>query len=237
MCLGLTALLTGCGQEEDPDEGTNGLGKLSPAKAEMKARKAAESASAVRLTGNVESKGGTHRLEMRLTGNGGMGQVSTKGGGTFELLRVGQDLYLKAGGDFWARQAKSGAKPTEADLRAAGKLDGKYVKVPRGDPAYKQLRGFTDKRVLLDGLLAMDGKRAADERGEVGGLETLRVTAGEGASGGSVHVSLNGTPYPLQVERAGGRGKVELTDWNKKFTLRAPKKEHTVDYGKQITAD
>lgn len=234
VCAGATVALSACGSEEDPDKGTNGVGKLSPAKIEMKARKAAEKADSVRVSGSVVSKGQTYRIKMRLKRTGGVGEVSTPGGSTFGLLRVREDLYLKAGSDFWAKQEKGGSEPTKSDVAAAGKLDGKYVKVPHGDPAYKQLSGFTDMGVLLDGLLAMDGKRETGDRGQVSGVDTVRVKAGQGR-GGTIDVSLDGSPYPLRLQRGGDAGTVQLAEWNEGFSLRAPSRNETVDYGKQIS--
>ena len=66
----------------------------------------------------------------------------------------------------------------------------------------------------------------------MGGVRTVQVTAGEGA-GGKLDVSLVGTPYPLRLERGGGAGVVELAEWDKEFTLRAPKKNQIVDHGEQ----
>ncbi|UGY93490.1 hypothetical protein [Streptomyces gobiensis] len=236
ICAGLTAVLVGCGGgEEDPDEGTNGLGKLSAPKIERKARQAAESADAVRLSGSVVSKGHTYRLDMRLKDNGGVGEVSTKGGSRFELLRVDKDLYLKADADFWVHQEQGGKEPSKSDREAARKLEGKYVKVPPGDPAYKQLSGFTEMEILLDGLLTLEGKRETGDRNEVSGVKTIQIQAGQGR-GGTLEVSLIGTPYPLRLERGGGAGAVEMADWNKEFSLRAPNKDQIVDYGKQIAA-
>jgi hypothetical protein len=236
VCVAATTALSGCGgSDDDPDEGTNGVGKLSATKIERKAKSAAERAKAVRVSGNVVSKGKTFRLKMRLNNSGGMGEVSAEGGSTFQLLRSGEDLYLKAGTDFWASQ-EGGKQPGKSDIAAAGKLKGKYVKVPERDPAYKQLSVFTDKAVLLEGLLTMEGKRETGERSTVSGTPTIRVTAGKG-SGGTMDVSLEGTPYPLRLHRAGGAGKVRLSDWNDSFPLHAPKKEETVDYGKKISPE
>jgi len=235
VCVGASTALSGCGAggDEDPDAGTNGVGKLSATKIERKAETAAERAKAVRVSGNVVSKGQTYRLKMRLSSSGGIGEVSAEGGSTFQLLRKGRDLYLKAGTGFWARQ-EGGKKPGKSDIAAAAKLKGKYVKVPEQDPAYKQLSVFTDMSTLLDGLLTMDGKREKGERSTVAGTRTIRVTAGKGR-GGTVDVSLEGTPYPLRLRRAGGAGTVQLSDWNDSFALHAPKKNETVDYGKQIS--
>lgn len=258
VCAGVAGALTGC-SAEDPDAGTNGIGKLSARTIESRARSAAESADAVRLSGKVVSKGRTYRLDMRLKRKGGIGEVSTADT-TFALLRVGEELYLKADERFWRQQendrgpdaagtgaedAGGGSEETDEqadeqadeDARAAAaKLEGKYVKVPPADPAYAQLTGFTTMDTMLDGLLSLQGKRETGERGEVGGTRTIQVTAG-GGRGGRMDVSLIGAPFPMRLERAGGAGTLHLKDWNKEFELQPPKEEQVVDYGKQIVTD
>ncbi|GGX06173.1 lipoprotein [Streptomyces chryseus] len=228
VCAGLTAVLTACGEEPvDPDKGTNGVGRLSAPAIEAKARNAAREAESVRLSGTVVSKGRSYKLDMRLKEDGGTGSVTSKGS-TFELLRIDDELFMKAGADFW----DNGGQPSGSD-EAAGKLEDKYVKVPDDDPVYDQLRGFTDKDVLLDGLLGLHGKLGKGERPKVGGVRTIEVTGGKG-TGGTLAVSLLGTPYPLKLERAGGAGVVRLADWDKEFALEAPGKGETVDYGGQL---
>jgi len=233
MCAGFAASLTACGGEgekADPDAGTNGVGKLPASKIESKARTAAGGADAVHLSGSLVSKGRTYKVDMKLKGNGGTGVVSTKGT-RYELLRVGEELYLKADEGFWAHQGASGGH--SGDAAAADKLDDKYVKVPSGDPSYKRLSGFTDKSVMLDGLLGLHGTITAGDRGEVSGVRTIRILGGQGG-GGTLDVSLEGRPYPLRLQRAGGGGVIRLEDWNKDFKLSAPDEDHVVDYGQQI---
>jgi hypothetical protein len=232
LCAGLTVALTACGSE-DPDAGTNCVGRLSAAEIETKARAAADAAVSVRLSGTLVSKRGTYKLNMRLKQDGGTGSVTSKDN-TFELLRVGKALYLKADAGFWSGAGGKGdEKPSKTDAEAAGKLDDKYVKVPEGDPAYNQFRGFTDMDVLLEGLLGMQGELSKGNRTQVGGVRTIKVMAGEGA-GGTLDVSLEGKPYPLQFARAGGAGVLTLGDWDKDFALEAPAKDETVDYGRQL---
>jgi hypothetical protein len=220
MCAGL-ALMGATGCAGDPDAGTNGVAKLPPKTIEQRARSAADAAATVRLSGTVSSNGSTYKLDMRLRGNGGLGQVTAKGS-TFQLLRVGDELYLKAGAGFYGDEV-------------GDKLKNKYVKVPTGDPAYKQFSGFTDKKVLLDGLFVLDGELAIGDHRSVGGTRTIALT-GAGGSGGTLDVSLEGKPYPLRYERAGGAGTLTLADWGKDFTLRAPDADHVVDYGKSVTS-
>ncbi|NJQ00976.1 hypothetical protein HCK00_10645 [Streptomyces sp. PLAI1-29] len=231
LLLGVAAGgLTGCSEEpEDPDAGTNGVGRLTAGKIEKKARQEVGAAQAVRLSGNLVSKGRTYELDMRLRKDGGSGRV-TSGSSTFELLRVEKDLYLKAGAEFWKSQSKN---PGTADSEAAGKLDDKYVKVPATDPSYQRLSGFTDMGLLLDGVLALHGDRSKGDYTEVDGVRAIRV-AGGGGTGGTLDVALEGKPYPLRFRRAGDAGVIRLTDWNKEFGLKAPEKDDVVDYGQKI---
>ena len=219
-----TGFLTGC--SEDPDAGTNGVGKLSAAQIQSRTRAVAESARTVRLSGTVVTNGRTYTIDMRLKSDGGTGSVTSKGV-AFGLLRIGGKLYLKADAGFWnhADGDTGGA--------SAGKLDGKYVKVPQGDPSYKRFSGFTDKDVLLEGLLTLHGSLATDGHHEQSGTRTIRITGDKG-SGGTLDVSLEGKPYPLRLQRAGGAGTLTFSSWNKDFALTEPDKSETVDYGKQL---
>nr|WSX49934.1 hypothetical protein OG409_13850 [Streptomyces sp. NBC_00974] len=219
LCAGLAVVSAGCGA--DPDEGTNGVGKLSAEQIETKAKAAAAEARSVHLSGTLVSGGKSFTLDMRLGADGGSGEVKAQDDTTFQLLRVGEQLYLKAGAKFWGQS------------EAAGKLGDKFVKVPEADPSYKQFRGFTDMHVLLDGLLGLDGKLAKGDYSKVGHTRAVQVTAEEG-KGGKLSVSLEGTPYPLLMERAGGAGRVVLEDWGKPVELTPPAQDQTVDYGSQL---
>ncbi|MBU6536094.1 hypothetical protein ACFUIW_27930 [Streptomyces sp. NPDC057245] len=215
--------LTGC-SSGDPDAGTNGLGKLPADKIQAKARTAAQAADTVRLHGTVEAGGNRYTLDMRLKADGGTGSVAAQGT-TFGLLRVGEQLFLKADAGFWSHDG--------GDAKAADKLAGKYVKVPQSDPVYKKFSGFTDKDVLLGGLLTLHGTVQTDGRHEQAGVRTVRITGDEG-DGGSLDVSLEGAPYPLRLVRAGSAGTLDFSDWNKDFELEQPAKDDTLDYGKQL---
>jgi hypothetical protein len=221
LCAGLAVTATGCGgSAEDPDKGTNGVGKLGADKIEGQAKAAAAAANSVHLSGTLVTGGKTFTLDMRLKADGGSGEVKSQSD-TFQLLRVGEQLYLKASAAFWGKSD------------SAGKLGDKYVKVPENDPSYKQFRGFTDMHVLLDGLLGLQGKLTKGSYTTVGHTRAVPVSADAGKSG-KLTVSLEGTPYPLLMERAGGAGRVELSEWGKAFPLEAPTQDQTVDYGSQL---
>lgn len=232
LCGGLTVALTACAAEEDPDKGTNGVARLSAAEIDTKARAAADAAAAVRLSGTLVSKGGTYRLDMKLSSRGGVGSVTSKKQ-DFALLRIDDELFLKAPAEFWTHEGGGGGEGASADAEAADKLGGKYVKVPEGDPSYRQLRGFTDKKVLLDGLLALHGELNKGGRDTVAGHRTVQILGGKG-EGGAFDVSLEDKPYPVRVARGGGGGTVALADWGRSFALEPPQDDDTVDYGGQL---
>ncbi|MEU3093447.1 hypothetical protein ABZ690_01095 [Streptomyces sp. NPDC006967] len=232
--------LTGC--SEDPNEGTNGVGRLPADQIQSRAQKAAASVGTVRLHGTVVTSGRTYTLDMRLKEKGGIGSVTT-GGETFRLLRVGDELYLRAGAEFWGRgggdgDGGSGGKDAgegdgETDAAAADKLASKYVKVPQGDPSYQKFIGLTDKSVLLGGLLTLHGKLATGGHHEQSGVRTIRVTGDEGA-GGTLDVSLEGKPYPVRLVRAGKAGTLTFSAWGTDFPLKQPAKDDTLDYGEKL---
>ncbi|MGA4964096.1 hypothetical protein [Streptomyces pseudogriseolus] len=217
--------LTGC--SEDPNEGTNGVGRLPADQIQTKAQKAAASVGTVRLHGSVQAGGRSYTLDMRLKRQGGIGSVSTEGQ-TFRLLRVGQELYLRADAAFWGQSGDG-----ESDSKAADKLASKYVKVPKGDPSYTKFIGFTDKNVLLSGLLTLHGELSTDGHHEQDGVRTVRV-AGDDGAGGTLDVSLEGTPYPLRLVRAGEAGTLTFSSWGADFPLQKPAKDDTLDYGKEL---
>ncbi|MFE0728486.1 hypothetical protein [Streptomyces antibioticus] len=225
LAVGLGA--TGC--SEDPDAGTNGVGKLPAKEIQARTQKAAGSVDTVRLSGTVVTSGRTYKLDMRLKAGGGSGSVTAEGS-TFHLLKVDDQLFLKADAAFWKHED---AKPGAADKAAADKLDGKYVKVPTGDPSYKKFSGFTDKDLLLDGLLTLHGAVRTDGHHEQSGVRTIRIT-GDGGDGGTLDVSLEGEPYPLRLVRGGGAGTLSFSSWGEDFALREPAEDDTVDYGKQL---
>lgn len=232
LCVALTAVLGGCAEEVDPDEGTNGVGKLTPKQIEAKAQAAAGKAKAVRLSGTLVSSGASYKLNMRLKTDGAAGSVATRTS-RFELLRVGDALYMKAEASFW-RQAEATGEPTKEDIQAAEKLDGKFVKVPQDDPSYKLFRGFTEKNVLVNGLLTLHGDLVKGDRDSIAGKRTIKVAGGPNGEGGALDVSLDGTPYPLRFARGGGAGVVVLTDWDEDFALDEPAKDQILDYGKKL---
>jgi hypothetical protein len=223
VCAAL-ALATGCtGTPSDPDAGTNGIGRQAPEAIAAKARAAALAAPSVHLSGTVVSAGSTYRLDMRLKSGGGTGKV-VSGARTFELLRVGSKLYVKGDAAFYSEASAA----SSSAVSASTKLEGRYVRVHSADPSYKQLSVFTDKAALLGSVTDLGGPARKGDYREVDGVRTVAVTTDGGST---LRVSLQGTPYPVQVVRPGGAGTLDLTDYGKDFPVAAPPAAQVLDFG------
>ncbi len=225
--------LTGCG--EDPDAGTNGVGKLPATKIQSRTKAAAKSADTVRLSGTVVTNGRTYKLDMRLAKDGGTGSVTLKGS-TFRLLRVGEHLFLKAGVGFWSQADGEGGGEGdgESDAAAADKLAGQVREGPGRMTRPTSASAASPTRTCCwTACSPCTATSCTDGHHEQSGIRTIRITGDKG-SGGTLDVSLEGTPYPLRLVRAGDAGTIRLTDWGEDFPLKAPTGQEAVDYGKQL---
>lgn len=226
LSAGLTVALTACAGE-DPDQGTNGVGKLTAAQIEKKALAAADAAEAVRLTGKLVSKGGTYSLNMQLSGEGGTGSV-TSSKNTFALLRIGDELFLKA--DSRLLEGREGRRRERPGRRQARRQVREGARGRPHLPAAARLHGEGDA-ARRDAVPPREGQQGRPGHGRRG---AHRADHGGKGEGGALDVSLKGTPYPLRVARGGGGGTVSLADWGKAFPLEAPAEDDTVDYGGEL---
>ena len=156
--------------------------------------------------------------------NGGTGSVTSKEN-TFALLRIGEELFLKADAGFW-NDAEGRRRER---CQAADKLGGKYVKVPEDDPAYKQLRGFTEKDVSSTGCCPCTASQQG-RPGAGGGVRTVRDHRWQGRGRRTGRLP-EGHSVPAAAGPWRWRGTLTLADWGKAFTLEAPAEDDTVDYG------
>jgi len=220
LALGAGLALTGgaAGCAADPDAGTNGVGRQTPEAIAAKSRAAALAARSVHLSGTVAGQGTLYHLDVRLTDGAGVGRV-TGGGRDFEVLRVDGRLYLKGGAGFY--------DTTGTSREAAETLRDKYVVVSPDDPAYQGLEELTDRQALLGSVTDLAGPPRKDGYREVGDSRTVAVS---GPGGGTLQVALQGTPYPVRVDRPAG-GSLDLSEFGKTVKVTAPPPAQVVDLG------
>jgi hypothetical protein len=226
--LGLCPLLTGCSTG-----GTNGVAHLSAADAVSRARAVAIAAPSVHIKGTLLDGGDPVTIDMRLRGaDGGTGQVSADGD-TFQLLRIGQEVYLRGDASFYSTVAgeRSGLAP-----QVTAALQGKYLHVPPADGGYAKFAGFTSVEGLFGDLVKMSGKLRKDGQVTVRGMRSLSIVTGDG-HGAQLAIAMDGTPYPTLYRPAGAAGgSLEFFDYGAQVDLTPPPAAQVVDIDKLAKA-
>ncbi len=213
--------------------GSNGVAQMSASDAVAKARSAALAAPSVHVRGTLYDNGSPITIDMRLRGaDGGAGQV-TAAGDTFELLRVGQQVYLRGDKDYYTSVAgeREGLSP-----RTVAALQGKYLRVPSTDRGYARFNDFTSLDGLFNDLVKLSGKLRKDGQVTVRGVRSLSVVCGDGR-GAALAVAMDGTPYPVRYTPAGpAGGSIEFFDYGQPVDLTPPPAAQVIDMDKTATA-
>ena len=148
--LGAAVLLLGCSAVDSvtgdgggsPTPAPNGVVDKPPAEILTAAQDALRDAGSVHLKGNGTENGQVYAIDMRIKGTRGARGTVTVRHNPVEILRVGQDAYVKGGADFWF--------DLTGDRAATELLKGKYLKAKRGDPDLKALLAFTDTAAFAE---------------------------------------------------------------------------------------
>lgn len=208
LALALLAI-AGCGSNSSSD---NGVAAKSPTEIVNASKAAAESASAVHVSGSTVTGGVPITLDLTLVkGQGGKGRIS-QNGLSFELIQVNGTAYISGSSEFYKHFAGAAA---------AQLLQGKWLKAPSTSGSFATLGSLTDLQKLVSAALAQHGTLTKGAKTTVEGHSAIAVT--DSSQGGSLYVATTGKPYPIQISKSGaGGGKITFTEWDKPVTIAAP---------------
>jgi hypothetical protein len=200
--------LAGCGGGSS----TNGVESKSPTGILEAAKKAAEGASSVHVAGSVENAGTLLSLNLTIQqGKGAKGTIS-QGPLSFELIKVGDSVYIKGSSAFYSHFAGG---------EAAKLLQGKWLQAPASSGEFQALGGLTDMHALLSTTLGEKGTLAKGGVSTVAGHKVIAVK--DTTKGSVLYVATTGKPYPIQIAKNGsGGGKVNFEDWDAAVSISAP---------------
>lgn len=206
VCL-TAATLAGCGSSS-----TNGVESKSPAEIVSAAQKAAEEAKSVHVTGSVSSAGTKLAINLKiLQGTGAEGTIS-EGPLSFDLIRVGDSVYLKGSAAFYEHFAGG---------EAAKLLQGRWLKAPATRGEFAPLGSLTDIPQLLTTVIGQHGSLQKRGTSTVDGKKVVAVR--DANTGGVLYVATTGKPYPIQLTKTGGTGgKVTFESWGAPVSIAAP---------------
>lgn len=208
-------LLAGCGggsSNKSSTSGSNGEASLSATQVLADAKVTASSASSVHVAGGGLSSKQPIHVDLTIGANDASGSISLGGLG-FDIIRVGGTNYIRGSDAFYKHYAGA----------AAAFLHGKWLKFPASSHQFAQLNAFTNTGAFFKQIAAKHGKLVNQ------GATTYRgqpvVAIHDTTKDATLYVAADGKPYPVAVVRTGGgkSGTITFGDWNKSFSVSAPK--------------
>ena len=205
-------LLAGCGSS-DKSAKSNGEEAKPAAKVLADAKAAASNASSAHVSGGIKSEGTPITLDLTtVRGKGAKGSMSTSGL-KFDLVRVGDTLYIR-GSDEFLKHFAGGV--------AAQLLHDKWLKASATHGRLKSLAPLTNLGALFARVSAQHGKLVNE------GTKTYKgeavVVIRDTSDNSKLYVAATGKPYPVAIVggKKGETGTIAFDDWNKSVSLTAP---------------
>jgi len=207
----LVAVLLGCGGSS-----SNGVASKSATEILAASKAAVASASSVHVMGKTTQGRLSASLDLTLSTAGGTAQVSLPGG-SFELIRIGETLYLKA-------------NPALYRTLGISAPAGTWLKAPTGNAQVGTLVVFTELAGEVDNLLRTSGEIVKGSVTTANGQPAIELKQRTQVYSGKLYVATTGKPYPIKlVDRGLVAGQISFSEWNKPVSLSAPAK--TIDIG------
>jgi hypothetical protein len=199
--------LASCGSSAD-----NGVASKNASEILAAAKNAAQSATAVHVESQAAQGALKIALNLELTSNGGHGEISLLGS-SFEVIRIGNTLYLKGNPTFYQRL---GINPTRVPQNS-------WIKTPANNSQFGGLAGFTDLPGEVGRLLSTAKPVTKGTTTTTNGQKTVELKQAGQLYTGKIYVATVGKPYPVQITRTGREtGQTTLTNWNQPVSLSAP---------------
>ena len=213
LALVLTAvLLAGCGSSGKSAKSNDEASKPAP-RVLADAKSAATNASSAHVSGSIQSEGTPITLDLSTArGKGAKGSMST-GGLKFDLVRIGDTLYIR-GSDEFLKHFAGGA--------VAQLLHDKWLKASATHGRLKSLAPLTSLGALFSGVSAQHGKLVNDGKSTYKGADVVVIRDKSDSS--KLYVAATGKPYPVAIVggKKGESGTITFGDWNKSVSLSAP---------------
>jgi hypothetical protein len=214
LVLALTvALLAGCGGHGKAAK-PNGEASKPANRVLADANAAATTASSAHVSGSIRSGGTPITLDLSTArGKGAKGSMSTNGL-KFDLVRIGDTLYIRGSDEFYKHFAGAGV---------AQLLHGKWLKASATNGRLRSLAPLTSLGDLFAGISSHHGKLVNDGKTTYKGDEVVAIR--DMSDNSKLYVAATGKPYPVAI--AGGKkgqsGTITFGDWDKSVSLSAPK--------------
>ncbi|WP_157845352.1 hypothetical protein [Kitasatospora phosalacinea] len=197
--------------------GDNGVAQLPADEVLRQAVQALKDAGSVRAAGSVTGEGARIDMDLRMDASGDCtGTLGQAGTGSFQVVKAGQDLWVKPDREFW--QGHGG----DAMAQLVGD---RYLKTTADNPDFGEIASLCDLGALADSLGTGKTGLTKGTPTTVAGRPALTLTADSGS--GTVYVATTGSPVPLKLEKA--TGTVEFGDFGTPVPSATPGPDQSLD--------
>ncbi|MFH9262772.1 hypothetical protein ACH4KN_00750 [Streptomyces sp. NPDC017546] len=209
------------------------LDSLSAEEIVERSRDALLDVDSLRLSarGSLDGSGPDMNLDLTLDREGNCtGSVDMGDDGSVEIVKRGDDVWLKPDAAFWKKHVPIGGTTFDAIL------DGRYMKASADNPRLLSVTEVCDldtfRELISDNAGTADrGTLTKGEKTEVNGAPAVPVTRTEDGERLTAYVAAEGTPYPVRitVRNADEEGTVDFSGFDRPVPTATPPADETVD--------
>lgn len=193
----------------------NGVQDLDATQILDKAKAAASAATSVTVAVVQDNAGTEVRTDLTLSDQGSTGTLGQPDGQAVELIGTPEAIYVKGG----AFTQTLGAENAAA-------LEGKWLSVPKDNPAAQSFAGLGSVKEFVDTTLAAPPELKKLDVKDVDGTQAVGLESAQG----TLWIATTGEPYPIQITAPEGQsGTMTLTGWNAPVTITPPPADEVVD--------
>ncbi|MFI6939378.1 hypothetical protein ACIBI4_08915 [Streptomyces sp. NPDC050418] len=231
LCAGLLlGTLAACGDDSGGSGG--GIADKSAKEISDAAQQALLDAKSLKMqldSGGAATGGGPESFELAVDQDGNCAGTFEMGAGkgSFDILKRGDKVWIKADKDFW----KTMGGPQGGAI--ATLLGDRYLVGDANDPQMSELSSSCNLKELQKEMESDNDSDNVKKGGtsSVDGQETITIEATEDGEKSTIDVATEGEPYPLKIvsNEDGKEQTVLLSDYDKPVPSDTPPASETVD--------
>lgn len=180
-----------------------------------------KTASSVHVAGTVVDSGQTVTLDLTLGTKACQGTLGISSEGSFVMLKIGNELWLKPDDKFWKYAMGNSGSAVALDV-----VEGKWLLPSASDSSLGSLGEFCNPSQFA-GLFSGKAKNAVKgPTATISGQPALEIKDTTGT--GTAYVTLAAHPQFLSIASA-GKGQLDFSRYNAPLTLTPPPADQTLD--------
>lgn len=205
------------------------LGALTPQQLSDKAKQALVTASSFRIVGTTTDTSGTTTFGMSYATTGSSGSVSAQGF-TFQLIKSGESIFLKAPEAFWRKEFTS--QPSATAALALQLVKDKWIKLGSSNKTFSSIATLADRRTFVRELTSSDnGPAQVKVAGKtIDGVDTIGLRSVDM----TVYVSAQDAK-PIEIDplpASGATGRLTFSEYGAVPEPTAPPAAEVIDASK-----